>query len=305
MESNAIRLKSKLSSIENTLNINDLLSRDGNIKDVAKYYKLNKIAYSVFHNKKDFIHMGISTTNSFKEEDLLVQPNIIGKYIEETRAIEVLELAMGKGANSTYLAKKYPNTNFYGMDLENGQLDINTFKDVHNLHVSYGDYHKLDTFPSEKFDIVFVIEALCHSNNKEIVAKEVYKILKNGGIFIVIDGYLNKKVEELTKDELLAKQLTEKGMMVSNFEYINNVKDKIKSVGFNLVEEKDYSQNIIPSLERFEKLAGNTIFKYKIIGKIVDRILPNEITFNAVSGYLMPTLIRNDIACYKLLTFKK
>jgi len=249
--------------------------------------------------------MGISTTNSFKEEDLLVQPNIIGKYIEETRAIEVLELAMGKGANSTYLAKKYPNTNFYGMDLENGQLDINTFKDVHNLHVSYGDYHKLDTFPSEKFDIVFVIEALCHSNNKEIVAKEVYKILKNGGIFIVIDGYLNKKVEELTKDELLAKQLTEKGMMVSNFEYINNVKDKIKSVGFNLVEEKDYSQNIIPSLERFEKLAGNTIFKYKIIGKIVDRILPNEITFNAVSGYLMPTLIRNDIACYKLLTFKK
>ncbi len=305
MESNAIRLKSKLSSIENTLNINDLLSRDGNIKDVAKYYKLNKIAYSVFHNKKGFIHMGISTTNSFKEEDLLVQPNIIGKYIEETRAIEVLELAMGKGANSTYLAKKYPNTNFYGMDLENGQLDINTFKDVHNLHVSYGDYHKLDTFPSEKFDIVFVIEALCHSNNKEIVAKEVYKILKNGGIFIVIDGYLNKKVEELTKDELLAKQLTEKGMMVSNFEYINNVKDKIKSVGFNLVEEKDYSQNIIPSLERFEKLAGNTIFKYKIIGKIVDRILPNEITFNAVSGYLMPTLIRNDIACYKLLTFKK
>ncbi len=305
MESNAIRLKSKLSSIENTLNINDLPSRDGNIKDVAKYYKLNKIAYSVFHNKKGFIHMGISTTNSFKEEDLLVQPNIIGKYIEETRAIEVLELAMGKGANSTYLAKKYPNTNFYGMDLENGQLDINTFKDVHNLHVSYGDYHKLDTFPSEKFDIVFVIEALCHSNNKEIVAKEVYKILKNGGIFIVIDGYLNKKVEELTKDELLAKQLTEKGMMVSNFEYINNVKDKIKSVGFNLVEEKDYSQNIIPSLERFEKLAGNTIFKYKIIGKIVDRILPNEITFNAVSGYLMPTLIRNDIACYKLLTFKK
>ncbi len=305
MESNAIRLKSKLSSIENTLNINDLLSRDGNIKDVAKYYKLNKIAYSVFHNKKGFIHMGISTTNSFKEEDLLVQPNIIGKYIEETRAIEVLELAMGKGANSTYLAKKYPNTNFYGMDLENGQLDINTFKDVHNLHVSYGDYHKLDTFPSEKFDIVFVIEALCHSNNKEIVAKEVYKILKNSGIFIVIDGYLNKKVEELTKDELLAKQLTEKGMMVSNFEYINNVKDKIKSVGFNLVEEKDYSQNIIPSLERFEKLAGNTIFKYKIIGKIVDRILPNEITFNAVSGYLMPTLIRNDIACYKLLTFKK
>lgn len=305
MGNNSVNLKSKLLHIKNVLNINDLLTRNGDTNDVAKYYKLNKLAYSLFHNKKGFVHMGISDSNSFKEEDLLVQPKIIGKYIEENKAEKVLELAMGKGANSIYLAKKYPNTNFYGMDLENGQLDINKFNKVHNLKVSYGDYHKLDTLTSEQFDVVFVIEALCYSNNKEIVAKEVYKILKNGGIFIVIDGYSNKRVEELNKDELLAKRLTEKGMVVSEFEYISNVKDKIRSVGFNLIEEKDYSKNIIPSLKRFEKLAARTIFKSKIIGKIVNNLLPNEITFNAVSGYLMPRLIEDNIFCYKLLVFKK
>lgn len=305
MENNSVGLKSKLSRIKNTLKIKDVLSRDGSIQDIAKYYKLNKLSYSIFHNKKGFVHMGISNSNYFKEENLLVQPNIVGKYIEENKATEVLELAMGKGANSTYLAKKYPNTNFYGSDLENGQLEKNAFKNINNLQVRYSDYHTLDSFPTEKFDIVFVIEALCYSNNKEIVAREVYKILKNGGIFIVIDGYSNKRIGELNKDELLAKQVTEKGMMVSNFEYFNDVKDKIKSVGFNLIEERDYSRNIIPSLERFEKLAARTIFKSKVIGKIVNSILPNEITFNAVSGYLMPSLVEDNIFCYKLLIFKK
>jgi len=305
MENYDKELKTKLSNIENVLNVNNLLARDGGTDSIRKYYKLNKLAYSIFHSKKGFVHAGLSESDSFKDEDLLAQPKIIGKYIEENNAKEVLELAMGKGANSKYLAEKYPDVNFYGLDLENGQLDINNFKNIQNLRVSYGDYHKLDSFPDEKFDIIYVIDALCHSNNKDVVAKEVYRVLKNGGLFIVIDGYSGKKTNELNEDEVLAKQLNEKGMMLSSFEYIDNAVDKIKSAGLILVEDKDYSKNIIPSFGRLEKIASKTIFKPKILGRIVDKILPNEVTFNAVSAYLTPVLIRKGIFCYKLLIFKK
>ena len=305
MENYDKELKTKLSNIENVLNVNDLLARNGCTDSIRKYYKLNKLAYSIFHSKKGFVHAGLSESDSFKDEDLLAQPKIIGKYIEENNAKEVLELAMGKGANSKYLAEKYPDVNFYGLDLENGQLDINNFKNIQNLRVSYGDYHKLDSFPDEKFDIIYVIDALCHSNNKDVVAKEVYRVLKNGGLFIVIDGYSGKKTNELNEDEVLAKQLNEKGMMLSSFEYIDNAVDKIKSAGLILVEDKDYSKNIIPSFGRLEKIASKTIFEPRILGKIVDKVLPNEITFNAVSAYLTPVLIRKGIFCYKLLIFKK
>ena len=305
MENYDKELKTKLSNIENVLNVNNLLARDGGTDSIRKYYKLNKLAYSIFHSKKGFVHAGLSESDSFKDEDLLAQPKIIGKYIEENNAKEVLELAMGKGANSKYLAEKYPDVNFYGLDLENGQLDINNFKNIQNLRVSYGDYHKLDSFPDEKFDIIYVIDALCHSNNKDVVAKEVYRVLKNGGLFIVIDGYSGKKTNELNEDEVLAKQLNEKGMMLSSFEYIDNAVDKIKSAGLILVEDKDYSKNIIPSFGRLEKIASKTILEPRILGKIVDKVLPNEITFNAVSAYLTPVLIRKGIFCYKLLIFKK
>jgi ubiquinone/menaquinone biosynthesis C-methylase UbiE len=308
METYDKELKTKLSNIKNVLNVNDVLARDGNIESIRKYYKLNKLAYSVFHNKKGFVHLGLSDSDSFKDEDLLVQLKIIGKYIEENNAKEVLELAMGKGANSKYLAEKYPDVNFYGLDLENGQLNINDFKNIPNLQASYGDYHKLDSFTDGKFDVVYVLEALCYSDNKDVVAKEVYRVLKNGGLFIVIDGYSGKRVDELNEDELLAKQLNEKGMMLSSFEYIDDAVDKIKSAGFSLIENKDYSQNVVPTFERLEKVARKTsraAFKLKIIGNVLNKILPNEVTFNAISAYLTPVLIRKGVFCYKLLVFKK
>jgi len=307
MENDSVELSTKLSNIHKVFNINNLLSKKGDVEEVAKYYKLNKIAYSLFHNKSGFIHMGISEDGKFHASDLLVQPNLIGKYIEKDNSKTVLELASGKGSNILYLAKNYSNTAFFGLDLPNGQLNLSNslFNDVRNLEMNYGDFHNLNKYAPKKFDVVFVIEALCHSDKKEIVAKEVFRVLKNGGKFIVFDGYLNKTSIKLNKEELLAKQLTEKGMMVNNFENIDDAKQKIISIGLNLVEEKDYSENIIPNLEKFEKLAENTIFKFPILGKFISRVLPSEIIFNAVSGYLIPTLIRNGVANYKLLVFQK
>jgi ubiquinone/menaquinone biosynthesis C-methylase UbiE len=307
MEYNAIALITKLSNIQKVFRVNDLIIRNGDVKEVAKYYKLNRFAYNLFHNKGGFIHMGISENGKFHVSDLLVQPDLVGKYIEKYKVKTVLELASGKGSNILYLAKKYPDTTFCGLDLPNGQLNLNNpwFKEVRNLEVGFGDFHNLGKYAPGKFDIVFIVEALCHSDRKEIVAKEVFRVLKDGGLFIIFDGYLNKTLIELSKEELLAKQLTEKGMVVNNFENVDEVIQKIVSAGLQLIEEKDYSNNIIPNLEKFEKLAGNTIFKHPLLGKVINKILPNEITFNAVSGYLMPTLIRDGIASYKLLVFQK
>ena len=50
------------------------------------------------------------------------------------------------------------------------------------------------------------MESLCHSNNKKSVAKQIFNILKPGGHFVIIDGYLQKRV--LTKVEQSAFNLT-------------------------------------------------------------------------------------------------
>lgn len=300
-------LDEKLARVKSVFDINQIINRNTGLDDIKKYYRVNIIPYFLFHNKEGFVHNGITRGKKYSDEDVYEQPKIAEKYIKEIGAKKCLELATGKGASSLYLAKKFSEVQFFAINLPDGQLEIAKKKarEVKNFFPEKGDYHDLGKYVDNSFDIVFVFEALCHSSNKGKVAGEVHRLLKSGGLFIVVDGYLGKPINELTKNELLAKQLSEKGMVVESFELYGDVKEATTSKGFQLVFEEDTSLLILPSLGRFEKLSRKALFKIPFLGKVIARILPRDFVNNAVSGYLMPTLIQNKVACYYITVFKK
>lgn len=302
-----LSLQRKLNQVSKVFNIDKVLSRGTTQKDIAKYYKTNIIPYLLFHNKDGFVHMGLSSSNYRTSEDVLEQPKLVAKYIDTLKATKVLELASGKGASSIYLAKKYTNVAFSGIDLPNGQIEVakkNTKKLV-NFDVYDGDYHNLSLFADNSMDIVFIIEALCHSDNKEIVAKEVNRVLRPNGVFIVIDGYLARPIINLTDTQIEAKKLTEKGMAVNNFEVYENVKTKIEKEGFTLEYEENATNRIMPNLKRFEQYASAMVFTFTPLGRILAALFPADFTYNAVSGYLMPNLLEEGVACYYITVFRK
>ena len=57
-------------------------------------------------------------------------------------------------------------------------------------------------------------------------------------------------------------------------------------------------------MEKFERLA-NRLFNSPLLAKIIVKILPKEFTYNAISGYLMPTLIKMGVAAYIITILKK
>jgi ubiquinone/menaquinone biosynthesis C-methylase UbiE len=298
-------LQDKLAKIKKTFNVKNALSIKPTTRTIAKYYHINKFAYSLFHNKKGFVHMGISRHGKYREADLLEQIILIEKYISKIKGKKILELGAGKGANSIYLARKYPNIQFDAIDLPNGQFNVIKSNTVSNFSPKEGDYHNLQIYPNDYFDLVFVIEALCHSDDKEKVFSEVKRVLKKNGIFAIFDGYLGKTRSSLTKDQLLACQLTEKGMQIGDFEYYPNVKQKLLKAGFKDVCEEDVSLLIMPTLKRFEKEANILFSMPRLLAQIILAIFPHEFTNNALSGYLMPTLIRSEVAKYMVLIIKK
>ena len=218
-----------------------------------------------------------------------------------------MELATGKGASSVYLAKKFPDVAFYALNLADGQLDIAKKKacSVKNFYPDEGDYHDLSRYSTGSFDIVFIFDALCYSNDKGKVSEEVHRILKPGGLFVVIDGYSTRTDQDLTETELLGIHLMEKGMVVEKFEQYSKVKNDVLSKGFSIVSEEDTSTLILPSLYRFEVLAYRGFFKFPKLGKLLARILPQDFVNNAVSGYLMPILVQDKLVCYYITVFKK
>lgn len=128
---NQTDLKQKLENISKVFKIKDVLNLEANNEYIQKYYNTNKIPYSLFHTKTDFVHMGISRDRIYKEDDLFEAARLVEKYIKNRKVNKVLELAAGRGANSFYLAKKFPKVDFFGIDISKGQLDY-AFEKIKN-----------------------------------------------------------------------------------------------------------------------------------------------------------------------------
>ncbi len=297
-------LDKKITKIRRIFNIDEVINLSLDKKYIQSYYKKNSWAYSLFHNRQDQIHMGISKDGKYKKDDLLEAARIVESYIK-TETTDVLELATGRGATSVYLAKKFPKINFEGVELSPGHLVYaqKKAKKRLNYHPVLGDYHNLRNYKKESFDVVFVIEALCHSDDKKRVFEEVKRVLKSNGIFVVIDGYY-KDVKKMNKEEKMASRLVEIGMAVNNFGTHEELIEDSKINGFKLVKEENVSKMIMPTLKRFEKLAEK-FFNHPNGAKLIIKKFPKEFTYNAISGFLMTDLIRSGVAEYWITVFKK
>lgn len=301
-------LKYKLGQVKTVFNINDLLGLEPDKKYIQKYYRASKIGYSLFYSSSaaDRMYMGVSRDGKFKEDDLLEAARTVEKYIKKLKAKNVLELATGRGATSAYLASRFPGIRFDGIELSPAQLGLakKKAKKLSNYRPVSGDYHDLTRYEDSSFDIVFVIEALCYSGNKEKVYAEVNRVLKRGGVLIVFDGYTKKPRNKMSKEELLACELTEKSMALNVFEDYKKAIDKAEKQGLNLVYDEDVSSYIIPTQKRFE-LHATRYFNHPRAAKFANKFISKKFIYNSIAGLLMPTVVTMGLLSYHISIMKK
>src|SRR5919202_521137 len=150
----------RLHKIEQVFDTERLLSVDITHSYIQRYWKINQRAYDILHTRSGKIYIGISRDGVYKDDDLLEAARFVEKYIRELNATRVLELATGRGATSAYLAEKFPQVEFEGIDLSPGQLEY-AYKraaKIKNYHPAPGDYHDLGRFANDSFDVALVNE---------------------------------------------------------------------------------------------------------------------------------------------------
>ena len=111
-------LREKIYKMENELKINldKLMEGETNsVENIQAYYKLTDFAFKKFHSKYGFMHFHVSKNGEFSPEDGFYQPNTVARFIKP--GDKVLELGFGKGPNIFYLAEKFPDVEFTGLDL--------------------------------------------------------------------------------------------------------------------------------------------------------------------------------------------
>lgn len=111
---------------------------------------------------------------------------MILKKLCDVRGKKLLDLGCGAGEAAVYFAKK--GADVTAADVSSGMLNVvKRVAERHNVRIqtkqSYS--HNID-FRDETFDIVYAANLLHHVDIEDTV-KEVYRVLKKGGIFISWD----------------------------------------------------------------------------------------------------------------------
>ncbi len=296
----------KLTRIRSVFDTKSILNAKIDLNSIRRYYKINKWAYTIFHSRENLIHLGISKDMVYKKADLLESVKFIGKYIKNNTNFKVLELGTGRGANCKYLAKTFCKTQFVGVDISLTQLGFakRIAHEYPNYQIYIQDFHDLSRFKDSEFDIVFEIEALCNSAEKERVLQEVGRVLKKNGIFILVDGWLVNNRESYTEDEQEAFRLVEIGMSLKDSDTYQHFKEIAAKEGYSVDFEENDSQYILPTTNRTEAIA-RLFFTFSFIARMMTRFLPKEFLYNAITGYLWGDMMKRKITCYYLTVLKK
>ncbi len=288
---NQDELRKYLAKIDKVFDAKKFIEQDIDIQDTAEYYRGSELGYRFFHSAEGSIHMALNYDGKFSRDGYYGQAKIVQDYINKTGAKKVLEVASGRGFNSIYLAKKNPQTQFFGIDLtpEHVKYAQQHSKDISNLEFHQGNFQNLQ-FQDCAFDLAFEVESICHALDMKKALSEVNRVLKKGGYFVSIDGFRDKDFESYSEDLKIASKLAEVSMAVGKPWKMNEWVTLCEQVCFKVEDIEDLSMAIMPNLLRFQFLARG-FFKYPSLSKLFIKNLPYYLVQNAIAGILMPFTI--------------
>lgn len=295
-----LTLTEALSRIDQTCNINKIL-KEFDRDFLVPYYTHSDIGYRTYHSEEDSIHMAINSEDKFDPEGYYTQPKWVEQHIQNLGAKSVLELGCGKGFNSIFLAERNPQTQFVGLDLTPLHIKLARKRAANfsNLTLQVGNFNDIP-YEENSFDLVFAVECLCHSTDINQTLRSIKRVLKPGGRVVVFDGYRSYGSEQQTTQWQKAQKLAEIAMAVQGgMNSWQKWLDSADAVGLQLIEERDLSAEVRPTLERLQHISFRFFKLHPLVRKPV-WISRHYLVMNAIAGLLMPFCVDAKLAQYSL-----
>lgn len=175
-------------------------------------------------------------------DQLLSEPwyQTVMSLLEDLNGKSVLEIGCGRGDFSIWLAGKYPQALITGTDFSAAAIDIAKGKSGttgKGLTFQVENAEKL-SFADNTFDYILSCETMEHVFNPDLMAKEMFRVLKPGGKFILTtENYFNGMIIAWIKTWITDKPF-DSGSGVQpheNFFIFSKVKGYFKKAGFKIV----------------------------------------------------------------------
>lgn len=215
--------------------------------DVEDYYEKNNSKFKSFGIDTDNknIHQPLWSketksalqASNYSNELILDQ---IENFSDSKKDISILDLGCGFGATLSFLLTKTPRDkqlNYKGITISQFQAHYCKEKLTETVAITCGDFQSLSKFYS-KIDIIYAVESVVHSPDVQSLMKEIKKVLNPGGLFIMIDDFIDSDIDKK-----------------SDLSLIKNYKDNWFTHGITTLKEF----NSLAKQEGFEEMHSSSL----------------------------------------------
>ncbi len=254
---------------------------DPNRKTLVNYYENTGLDYGAW-SKEYNMHFGYwrPGMNPFRREPMLQEMNriVFEKLQLEDDDDSIYDLGCGLGATMRSFVRQFPQKKITGITLVQRQIEmaqqINAAAGLDDqIALMQADY--LDTLlPSGSADAAYALESCCHSpgEDKGLFLEELYRILKPGGRFVIVDGFT--KILRPSFSRLFRSCLDSicEGWAVPCFPSLQPFLSKLESLGFLDIKAEEISWKIAPTALHSPFCVAWFILKKRIAGERLNKV---------------------------------
>jgi len=152
------------------------------------YRSMNEIFVTAF-GKAHMLHYPFY----MKENETLEerQQNLIEyciSHIGDLTGKDLLEVGCGNGLNCHYIDLKWKTRSIIGIDLNQDNLEIaRTNNKNTNISFLHDNAQELTSIPDHSVDVLICIESAFHYPDKQAFFKQISRVLRTDGIFLIVD----------------------------------------------------------------------------------------------------------------------
>jgi ubiquinone/menaquinone biosynthesis C-methylase UbiE len=226
-------------------------------QDVRAYYDIAGLDYQAWSQALN-MHFGYlrKWSDIFSLEKMLCQLSqvAIGKLkLPSFPAPRVLDMGCGVGAVARQLVRAHPNSTVTGITIVESQVVLGSRicaeEIVHErIELLQQDYESTQ-FADRTFEAAYAIESMCHAQGegKAKFVAEMARVLKPGGRFVVLDGFL-KKSTRMPYLMQLAYQMMCRCWALPCLANRTMFEDNLRRSGFTNIQMEEISWRVAPSV---------------------------------------------------------
>jgi SAM-dependent methyltransferase len=167
----------------------------------SQYYESMNLALKRLNNEYTMLHYPLYVKDS--DSFFQAQQNLTDYCISLLKPLkdkEVLEIGCGNGVQALYINNKFKPLRITGIDLNGSNIEIaNTEKEnarMDNVQFFIDDAQNMKLIASDSVDVLLNIESAFHYPDKPAFLKEVYRVLKPGGQYLIADILSTRRKKE-------------------------------------------------------------------------------------------------------------